>query len=163
MTKSDTSYSIGYKRPPRATRFKPGQSGNAKGRPKGSENLSRVLQQELSRHIVVVDNGQRKTITKQQAFITQLVNKAASGDPRSIAILLKAASLAENGAQPADAYEALNKIEDHLVIANIVARIRQMENPPDPVPDKASAASNATESTPRPNIDHSDSDGDINQ
>lgn len=28
----------GYKRPPKATQFKPGQSGNRAGRPKGSHN-----------------------------------------------------------------------------------------------------------------------------
>jgi len=35
---------VGYKRPPKATRFKPGQSGNPKGRPKGTSIKDRVRQ-----------------------------------------------------------------------------------------------------------------------
>ena len=38
---------VGYKRPPRATQFKPGQSGNPKGRTKGSLNIANVLAQTL--------------------------------------------------------------------------------------------------------------------
>ncbi len=35
---------VGFKRPPKATRFKPGQSGNIKGRPKGISIKDRVRQ-----------------------------------------------------------------------------------------------------------------------
>ena len=31
---------VGYRKPPVHTRFKPGQSGNPKGRPKGPRNLA---------------------------------------------------------------------------------------------------------------------------
>jgi hypothetical protein len=33
---------VGYKHPPKRTRFKPGQSGNPKGRPKGTSIKDRV-------------------------------------------------------------------------------------------------------------------------
>ena len=38
----DPTYPIGYKKPPRDTQFKPGQSGNFKGRPKGAKNFATV-------------------------------------------------------------------------------------------------------------------------
>ena len=38
---------VGYRRPPKKSRFKPGQSGNPKGRPKGTKNLKRDLIEEL--------------------------------------------------------------------------------------------------------------------
>ena len=46
---SDGNHSVGYGRPPEATRFKPGQSGNPKGRPKGSKNLRTLFAEELRR------------------------------------------------------------------------------------------------------------------
>ena len=39
-------YEVGYKKPPIHTRFKPGVSGNPKGRPKGTKNLATDLAEE---------------------------------------------------------------------------------------------------------------------
>jgi hypothetical protein len=33
---------VGYKRPPKATQFKPGKTGNARGRPKGSRKQTPI-------------------------------------------------------------------------------------------------------------------------
>jgi hypothetical protein len=44
----DLPYSVGYGRPPKHTRFKPGRSGNPKGRPRGSRNLSTEMQKVLT-------------------------------------------------------------------------------------------------------------------
>jgi hypothetical protein len=71
---------IGYGNPPAHTRFKKGTSGNPKGRPKGTRNLAIVLERTLREKVIINENGIRKTITKLEAAIKQLVNKAASGD-----------------------------------------------------------------------------------
>ena len=71
---------VGYRKPPAHTRFKKGQSGNPKGRPKGSLNLSTVLVRTLREQVVINEGGQRKTVTKLEAAVKQLANKAASGD-----------------------------------------------------------------------------------
>ncbi len=80
---------VGYGRPPRATQFKPGQSGNPKGRPKGSLNLETVLGRALAEKVVIVENGRRRRLSKLQIAVKQLVNKAAAGDPRATQLLLK--------------------------------------------------------------------------
>ena len=79
---------VGYGNPPKATRFKKGQSGNPKGRRKGVLNASTALAQTLREKVVVNENGQRKTMTKLQAAIKQFVNKAASGDIRALKLLM---------------------------------------------------------------------------
>ena len=44
---SDGGNEVGYRKPPMHTRFKPGQFGNPRGRPKGTKNLKTDLQEEL--------------------------------------------------------------------------------------------------------------------
>src|ERR1700730_4570969 len=89
-TEPGPEYEVGYARPPHSTRFKKGKSGNPAGRVKGSKNVSKLLLEALGEPVVVNENGERKRITKGEAMIKQLVNKGASGDARSIQLLLAA-------------------------------------------------------------------------
>jgi Family of unknown function (DUF5681) len=47
------SLKTGYGRPPIEHRFKPGQSGNPRGRPKGKKNEATILHELLNRKITV--------------------------------------------------------------------------------------------------------------
>ena len=78
---------IGFKKPPKATRWKPGQSGNLKGRPKKTKDFERLLDRELSLSVRITDGGQILTMTKREILIKKLVNEALKGD-RAAAILL---------------------------------------------------------------------------
>ena len=78
MTKPNDT--VGYKNPPKETQFKPGQSGNPKGRPKGARNLKTDLMEELGEKIVVTENGQQRTISKQQALVKAMLAKGMKGD-----------------------------------------------------------------------------------
>src|SRR6202043_4106782 len=91
----ETKDRVGYQRPPEATRFKKGASGNPKGRPKGSLNVATVFLKTLHEKVVVNENGKRRTVTKLEAALTQLVNKAATGDLRALRQLLELAREAE--------------------------------------------------------------------
>ena len=71
---------VGYCNPPKHCRFKRGQSGNSRGRPPGSLNMATVLERALREKVVINENGRQKTVTKLEAAVKQLVNKAASGD-----------------------------------------------------------------------------------
>ena len=44
---------VGYGRPPMMTRFRPGQSGNPRGRPKGARNLSTIVAAALSERVAI--------------------------------------------------------------------------------------------------------------
>jgi uncharacterized protein DUF5681 len=76
----DAGYNVGFGKPPQHTRFRKGRSGNPKGRPKGRRNLATVLERTLQEKVVINENGVRRTVTKLEAAVKQLVNKAAAGD-----------------------------------------------------------------------------------
>ena len=81
-------YPVGYGKPPKQSQFKKGISGNKKGRPKGTKNLATLFHQEMSQRLTISENGQRRTITKGEAAIKQLINKAATGDAKSIQAMI---------------------------------------------------------------------------
>ena len=84
MRDDDTEYEVGYGRPPTYTRFKPGTSGNPKGRPRSRKNFATVFDAASSERVPVTENGKRKTIIILEAIMMQLAHKAASGDQRSL-------------------------------------------------------------------------------
>jgi hypothetical protein len=86
---------VGYGSPPESMRFKKGVSGNPKGRPKGSLNVSTVFVKALRQKVVINEQGKRRTVTKLEAALKQLVNKAATGDLRALHQLLELARDAE--------------------------------------------------------------------
>lgn len=84
-TATPKQYEVGYGKPPRSTQFKPGQSGNPKGRTKGSKNgIYTYIQRELNSSITLTDGSK---ITKEQGFARQLTNKALRGDIQSQKLL----------------------------------------------------------------------------
>lgn len=85
---TEREYPVGKGKPPEHTRFHKGQSGNPKGRRKGSKNVATLVEEALTERVVITENGTRKTITKFEAMLKQLANKAASGDHRAIKLLM---------------------------------------------------------------------------
>ncbi len=84
-TTAPKQYEVGYGKPPKKTQFKPGQSGNPKGRTKGSKNgIYTYIQRELNSSITLTDGSK---ITKEQGFARQLTNKALRGDIQSQKLL----------------------------------------------------------------------------
>jgi Family of unknown function (DUF5681) len=88
MSTKEGNYEVGYRRPPRQTRFKKGRSGNPRGRPPGSRNFASLVDEALAEPVVINENGRRKKATKLQVIVKQMVNKAAQGDHRSIQLLM---------------------------------------------------------------------------
>ena len=121
--KDDTTIEerVGYGRPPVATQFRPGQSGNPRGRPKGARNFSTVIASALGERVAVTENGRRTRITKLEAAIKQLVNRAAAGEARATALLIQLAQANEaKAAQP----EAQRVGEaDAIVMAELQRRL----------------------------------------
>jgi hypothetical protein len=80
MSDTKREYAATYRKPPLHTRFKRGQSGNPRGRPKKS--LPALLLAALNERVFVTIDGRRRKITKREVIVTQMVNNAAGADPR---------------------------------------------------------------------------------
>jgi len=82
-------YRVGYGRPPKAHQFKPGQSGNPKGRPKGSENLAKIFKRVFSEKVLVHEGSRVRRISAVEAALLRLREQALRGDCRAMAHLIK--------------------------------------------------------------------------
>jgi len=91
-TEGVAHYEVGYKRPPKETQFKPGQSGNPNGRPKGARNLKTDLADELQERIVLREGGERRTVSKQRAMLKRLMERALNGDTRAASLIINMAA-----------------------------------------------------------------------
>ena len=115
---------VGYGNPPHHSRFKPGQSGNPRGRPKGPKSLHAAVHTALSERVTINEQGKRRQIAKREAIAKQLVNKAAGGDVAAIKLLsqLLAASHADRGTNDAPPTPVELRESDQSVIAAIMRR-----------------------------------------
>ena len=95
MSDDPKLYRVGHRKPPLHTRFAKGASGNPSGRPKGSRNLSAIIAKALSERVTVNEGGRRRSITKLDAAVKQMANKAAGGDPKSAKLILELLHQAE--------------------------------------------------------------------
>lgn len=114
---------VGYCNPPEHSRFKKGQSGNPHGRPKGTLNLATVLERTLRERVVINESGKRRTVTKLEAALKQLANKAASGELRALQLLATLVRSAEESAITTPSVDSALDEDDKQVFLGILERI----------------------------------------
>lgn len=88
-TERDREYEVGYGKPPANKRFQKGHSGNPKGRPKGSRNLTKLMDEELNARVTITENGKEQMVQKRRAFVKRLINSALKGDDRAAQLILQ--------------------------------------------------------------------------
>lgn len=108
-------YDVGYKKPPKSGQFKPGQSGNQKGRPKGAKNLKTVFEKELLAKVPIKEEGKSKKVSKQEAMIKALMLKAMQGDIKAINTVLTAFTKLLGGEGQAEEETELSNSENVIL------------------------------------------------
>ena len=118
---------VGYGCPPKETQFKPGISGNQKGRPKGSKNMYTLLTELLNQKILVNQNGKPLKISKKTAMLLQLVNKGAKGDLRAIQTILP--HVLESDVKEEEHNKVMEKLSknDQEILKNYLKRRKENE------------------------------------
>lgn len=82
-------YQVGYRKPPTHSQFKPGQSGNPKGRPKGAKGLNTMVREILGGKVAVRTATGTRHITKIEAVLQKTIERAMKGDARAQVELMK--------------------------------------------------------------------------
>ncbi|MBR2536535.1 MAG: hypothetical protein IKE66_10730 [Hyphomicrobium sp.] len=88
MSAEDDDDEVGYCKPPKHSRFKPGQSGNTRGRPRKNRSIEAMIKRELDQTVVLKEGGREIRLSKREALIKQLVNRAISGDQKPMQLVL---------------------------------------------------------------------------
>jgi hypothetical protein len=81
-------YEIGYGKPPKHGQFRPGQSGNRKGRPKHRRNLRSVVEDAMNEKIPVRSGSRERMMTATEALVHTTLTRALKGDQKAVATML---------------------------------------------------------------------------
>lgn len=122
---SNPDYAVGYCRPPKHSQFKPGQSGNPRGRPKAAKGLNTIVRETLTQKVAVRTASGEKRISRIEAVLQKTVEQAMKGNPRALAELIKLyGNAVPNEAHDADRHER----EEDLTATDLATleELRQM-------------------------------------
>jgi hypothetical protein len=119
MTKrtQSTPYEVGYGKPPKATRFQKGRSGNPKGRTAGDENFIAVFKRLASKRVKISDGGTVTTMSMARAVIAQNIKAALNKDQAAMSNILR---LAEHAGE-------FNDLTDPKVVGKPIFMPQKME------------------------------------
>ncbi len=121
----DNDYIIGYCKPPESGKFKKGISGNPAGRPKGSKNCLTIIEENIFEMVNIKEHGKVRQISKLDAAIKQLSNKAAAGDIRAIKLITELAIMITDKAEMKEVLQKEPLEADQQVLDNLFSRLQQ--------------------------------------
>lgn len=140
-SKESGNYEVGYKKPPKHTRFEPGQSGNPKGRQKGTKNFKTELAEELQERILVREGGKAREVSKQRALVKRLTEKALQGDVRAASIIVNMVARFLSQDEEPDGEQGLS-VEDLAILQDFEIRPRHDPRVPHRTRPKAKDGTN---------------------
>lgn len=120
MAKED--YEVGYRKPPKGSQFKPGKSGNPKGRPKGGRGFKQLFQSELNRQVKLTDDGKSRSMSLLEVIVRNLVAKAAKGDARQQAKVIDLLLQQSGDEDPAQSTAKKLSESDEAILEGFIKR-----------------------------------------
>jgi hypothetical protein len=88
-SRSPSDYDVGYCRPPKATQFRPGQSGNPTGYRKRSKTIGERLRELMNSKVTVTEHGRTRRVSQLDVMLRRLANDAMRGDQRALKLLIE--------------------------------------------------------------------------
>lgn len=129
----DGDYIVGKGRPPVATRWKPGQSGNPKGKAKGSRDLDTLVLELMDRNITLATGKGEETMSRLEALIRKLFEQAVKGDHKAATLLLERyRSAVESRTRDASAGDGLSAAEQAMLDTLLIAYQASRSYPSEP-------------------------------
>jgi hypothetical protein len=126
MPRDEPQYEVGYGKPPKSGQFTKGRSGNPKGRPRGSKNLATIVLRESRRPVLVNGSRGTRTVTKLEATVMQLGNKAAQGELRATREFLPLVQRSEEAVSAESTPMVLHEL-DQRVMQSLRRRMETMK------------------------------------
>ncbi len=126
-TTASSKNDVGYRRPPKATRFKKGKSGNPRGRPKGSRDIGNVLLDVTRQKIPVTENGKTRRMPALEVMLRRLTNEAVQNDQGAQKLIF---TLMERYGDPTETTIAPNRNEVLAEDQEILERYLKKLSPP---------------------------------
>ncbi len=123
-----SEHDVGYGKPPTKSQFKPGQSGNSKGRPKGAKNLKTVVEQEAYSTISIKECGKSSKVTKMEALMKAMMAKGIQGDTKAASIAWGLLRDFLSHEDPRAAEQAPLTEEDLKILSNRAEFLEALEN-----------------------------------
>lgn len=142
------SYEVGYGKPPAQNKFKPGESGNPRGRPRGAKNkhpgileerLKDIVLNEAYRTVKLKEGEKNITLPIAQAVVRTLAVAAVKGNTKAAQQLLELiqgteranAARALDTLQAAVTYKATWELELEMRQRNKLRGVTPMPHPDD--------------------------------
>jgi hypothetical protein len=121
-TGAPSEYKVGKYRPPVEKQYKPGQSGNPKGRPRGRRNTKTIIERVLEEPVSVRLGEKTRTLPMVEAILYAQAARAVQGDVRSAGFVFDLAgdfmdsvtALGQQGVRPPSA-ELFENIDEALL------------------------------------------------
>jgi hypothetical protein len=125
-TPESEDYKVGYKKPPRHSRFKPGQSGNLRGAPKRPLTLAAKVQKVVGRKIPVLERGRRKLVAADEAMLHVYLERALKGDVKAGAFLISVIARFEPAQAEADkANPEVLSDDDVAIVTRLLGKTKE--------------------------------------
>jgi uncharacterized protein DUF5681 len=100
---ADSTYNVGYGKPPKANQFRKGQTGNPRGKRRGEENIASAFKRIVLRRVKINDGEKVRTVTLAEAVILKNINAALQKNPLAMSNIFR---LAEEAGEFVDFTEA---------------------------------------------------------
>jgi hypothetical protein len=115
---------VGYKKPPRHSRFQPGKSGNPRGKQKGVRNFATDVKRTLEVPVRLNDQGRARRVSTQEAVLLRLREKALKGDPRALLQYLELAKIFNNSSAAESIGDKALAAEDQAILDAYAEEVR---------------------------------------